>query len=122
MDHLAILSKEGKFLDKILSGEKSIESRWYKFKKTPYETIAAGDVIYFKESGESVTAKSQVSGVLFFDQLNEEKITKAEPYMENCPQEYFVEGSFYQPALLWMLEKYAGKHSASSHDSSQKIL
>ena len=76
MDHLAILSKEGKFLDKILSGEKSIESRWYKFKKTPYETIAAGDVIYFKESGESVTAKSQVSGVLFFDQLNEEKITK----------------------------------------------
>lgn len=76
MEHLAILAKQGKFLDKILSGEKSIESRWYKFKKTPYENIAIGDTIYFKESGEAITAKANVSKVLFFDQLNEEKITK----------------------------------------------
>ncbi len=74
MEHLAILSKQSKLLAKILSGEKTIESRWYKFKKTPYENIAVGEVIYFKESGELVTARAIVSKVLFFDNLNEHKI------------------------------------------------
>lgn len=74
MEHLAILSKESKLLAKILSGEKNIESRWYKFKKTPYGNISAGDQIYFKESGEPVTAKAQASKVMFFDVLDEEKI------------------------------------------------
>ncbi len=76
MDHLAILSKNGKLLNKILSSEKTIESRWYKFKRTPYQNIAAGDVIYFKESGEPVTTRATVSRVLFFDRLNEEKIKR----------------------------------------------
>lgn len=74
MHHLAILSKQSKLLAKILSGEKTIESRWYKFKKTPYENISAGDRIYFKESGESVTAIAVVSKALFFDNLNDDKI------------------------------------------------
>ena len=55
MEHLAILSKHSRLLAKILSREKTIESRWYKFKKTPYKNIAIGDTIYFKESGEPVT-------------------------------------------------------------------
>lgn len=74
MHHLAILSKERKLLAKILSGEKTIESRWYKFPKTPYQKISAGDIIYFKESGAPVTAKAGVSKVLFFAALNQEKI------------------------------------------------
>lgn len=74
MDHLAILSKEGNLLGKILSGEKKIESRWYKSKKTPYQNIAAGDIVYFKESGELVSAKAGVAKVLFFDKLHEQKI------------------------------------------------
>lgn len=76
MQHLAILSKQSKLLAKILSGEKTIESRWYKFKKTPYENISAGDTIYFKESGEPVTVKGRASEVLFFDDLDEDKIRK----------------------------------------------
>lgn len=74
MEHLAILAKKGKLLSKILSGEKIIESRWYKFKKTPYQNISVNDVIYFKESGDPVTVKAKVSEVLFFDELNEKKI------------------------------------------------
>lgn len=74
MEHLAILSKQSKLLAKILSGQKTIESRWYKFKKTPYKKIAVGDVIYFKESGEAVTTKANVGEVLFFEGLNENKI------------------------------------------------
>ena len=74
MNHLAILSKKRKLLAKILSGEKTIESRWYKFRRTPYRNISPGDTIYFKESGEPVTAKVHVSKVLFFDDLNKDKI------------------------------------------------
>ena len=74
MEHLAILSKEKKILDQILSGKKTIESRWYKHKKTPYENISPGDIVYFKESGEPVSAKALVSEVLFFDGLDELKI------------------------------------------------
>lgn len=74
MDHLAILSKKGKLLKKIISGEKTIESRWYKFKKTPYQNITTNDIVYFKESGEPVTVKSRVRKVLFFDHLDDYKI------------------------------------------------
>ena len=74
MDHLAILSKERKLLSKILSGEKTVESRWYKFRRNPYENISAGDSIYFKESGCPVTAKAKVGKVLFFDKLNKDKM------------------------------------------------
>ncbi len=72
MDHLAILKK--KWLEKILSGEKTIESRWYKQRRTPYQKIAKGDVIYFKEAGKPVTARATVQEALFFDMLTEEKI------------------------------------------------
>ncbi len=74
MDHLAILDKKRKLLQKIISGEKTIESRWYKFKKTPYQQISRGDIIYFKDSGEPVCVKAKVSNVLFFDHLGENKI------------------------------------------------
>lgn len=72
MDHLAILKK--KWLEKILSGEKTIESRWYKQRRTPYQKIAQGDSIYLKETGKPVTAKATVQEALFFDDLTEEKI------------------------------------------------
>lgn len=74
MEHLAILDKKIKLLSKIICAEKTIESRWYKSKKTPYDSISENDVIYFKESGEPVTVKARVRKVLFFDDLNEKKI------------------------------------------------
>ncbi len=66
MDHLAILSKKRKLLAKILTGEKTIESRWYKSKVTPWGNINAGENIYFKESGDPVKAKAKISEVLQF--------------------------------------------------------
>ena len=72
MDHLAILKK--RWLEKILSGEKTIESGWYKQRRTPYQKIAKGDIIYFKESGKPVTTKATVQEALFFDALTEEKL------------------------------------------------
>lgn len=74
MDHLAILSKKRKLLGKIISGEKTIESRWYKFKRIPYDTVKTGDWIYFKDSGESVTAKAKAEKVILFENLTRNKI------------------------------------------------
>ncbi len=76
MDHVAILSKKRNILDKILSGEKKIESRWYKSKKTPYGVVKAGDKIYLKETGEPVTAIADVDKVLFFGGTDEKEIQK----------------------------------------------
>ena len=74
MDHVAILDTKRKLLAKIISGEKTIESRWYKFKKTPYQNIAIGDVVYFKESGKPVSVRSKVAKTIFIDKLSPEKI------------------------------------------------
>ncbi len=73
MNHLAIMKNNG-FLEKIESGEKTIESRWYKFKKSPYDIVKIGDQIYFKSSGKDVTLTSKVTKVIQFDELNEKKI------------------------------------------------
>ncbi len=74
MEHLAILSKKNKLLQKILSGEKTIESRWYKSKKPPFNTLKKGDIIYFKESGSPVTARASVKDIEAYDNLSPEKI------------------------------------------------
>lgn len=73
MHHLAILDKKRELLEKIISGEKSIESRWYKSKKTPYGMVKAGDIIFFKDSGSPVTVQATVEEALFFSDLTREK-------------------------------------------------
>lgn len=74
MNHIAILDKKRKLLPKIISGEKTIESRWYQTKRTPWHNIKKDDMIYFKDCGELITVKAKVKDVLFFDNLNKEKV------------------------------------------------
>lgn len=76
MDHIAIMNKKWKLIDKILSGEKIIESRWYKNKISPWNKVKVGDRIFFKDSGEDVTAKAVVSQVQQFENLDEELVRK----------------------------------------------
>lgn len=76
MDHIAILKKKWGLLEKILSGEKTIESRWYKTKHTPWDKIKAGDNIYFQNSGEPVTVKARVTEVIQIANLNPQKTKK----------------------------------------------
>ena len=66
MDHVAILDKKRKLLAKIISGEKTIESRWYKAKVTPWDRIKKGEIIYFKESGDPVSVRAKVAEVMQF--------------------------------------------------------
>ena len=73
MDHVAIMSGDWELTEKILSGEKTIESRWYKNKYAPWDRIKAGDTVYFKE-GKFVSVKASVKKVLQFSDLNQDKV------------------------------------------------
>lgn len=70
MDHVAIMNKSWKLIPKILSGEKQIESRWYQTRRVPWNKIRAGDIVYFKNSGEPITAQAGVFKVLQFEIKN----------------------------------------------------
>ena len=69
MDHVAIMRKSWGLTEKILTGEKNIESRWYKTKCAPWNKIEKGDAVYFKDSGEPVRLKARVQKVLQFSSL-----------------------------------------------------
>lgn len=60
-------------IEKILNGEKTIESRWLKNKSAPWLKVFAGDEIYFKKTGGSVIALAEVEKVEYIDELTQEK-------------------------------------------------
>lgn len=74
MDHVAIMNKSWGLLPKILSGEKTIESRWYKTKRAPWGKVKNGDRVYFKNSGELIALKAKVKKVENFDSLTPKKV------------------------------------------------
>lgn len=74
MVHVAIMKKSWGLVDKIISGEKIIETRWYKNKAKPYKDVKESEVIYFKDSGGPVRAKAIIAKVEKFEDLDNEKI------------------------------------------------
>lgn len=64
MDHIAIMKKSWGLTEKIISGEKKIESRWYRSKRSPWGKIERGDTVYFKDSGAPVLVKAEVKKVI----------------------------------------------------------
>jgi len=72
MHHIAVMNKSWKLIPKIVSGEKKIESRWYQTKRTPWNNINPGDIVFFKDSGEPVSAKAEVLKVLQFELKSKE--------------------------------------------------
>ena len=67
------MKKSWGLTEKILTGKKIVESRWYKAKYVPWNRINFNDTIYFKDSGEPVAVKARVIRVLQFDNLNPQK-------------------------------------------------
>ena len=74
MEHIAIMKKSWKLTQKILSGEKKIESRWYNQRRAPFGGIKEGEIVYFKDSGEPVAIRAEVEKVLQFSGLTSEKV------------------------------------------------
>ena len=76
MDHVAIMKKSWNLTAKILSGEKKIESRWYLTRRKPWDYIKKGEVIYFKNSGESVNLKAIAKKVIQIESLNPSAVSR----------------------------------------------
>lgn len=76
MHHVAIMRKSWGLLPKILTGEKTIESRWYKNRYSPWDRIKKGDVIYFKDSGAPATVKAEVLNVVQYSGLTPIKVKR----------------------------------------------
>lgn len=72
--HLAIMRKSWGLLEKIRNGEKTIESRWYENRKAPWGRINKGDIVWFKNSGEKVTLKAEVTKVEEYSALDSVKV------------------------------------------------
>lgn len=68
------MKKSWKLTQKILTGQKTIESRWYRVKYPPFDRIKAGETVYFKDSGEPVTIKAEVDRVIQFSDLTPERV------------------------------------------------
>ena len=76
MEHLAIMKKSWGMTRKILTGQKKIESRWYRVRHSPWNKIKAGDVVYFKDSADPVSIKAEVEKIIQFSNLTPEKVKK----------------------------------------------
>jgi len=74
MHHVAIMRPELGLLEKVLSGQKTIESRWLQQRRAPWRCVATNDVVYFKNSGEPVSVKATVQKVAYYDQLSPSKV------------------------------------------------
>jgi ASC-1-like (ASCH) protein len=74
MHHIAIMKKSWGLVSKIVSGEKTIESRWYKNKSAPWGKIKTGDTVYFKNSGEQISVKAEVEKIISFSDLTPIKV------------------------------------------------
>ena len=72
VNHLAILHKGP--LEKIFSGEKTIESRFTKNRCLPFGRISEGDTILLKESSGPIRGKTRVLRVLSFSDLTPKKV------------------------------------------------
>lgn len=68
--HIVILAKRYFGCDSIykmiLSGAKTIESRWSMNKIAPYGKVSVGDILLLKESGKPITAKAVVKDVKYY--------------------------------------------------------
>lgn len=75
MEHIAILSHRS-VLEKILSGQKTIESRFSRLKSLPYGQVQSQDIVYFKLSGGLILGKAVIAKVEEHDNLTPARITE----------------------------------------------
>ena len=104
--HLAILTQP--WLDLILEGKKTIESRFTKIRCAPYGKIDTGDVVYLKESGGPVKGQFTVCEVETYTDLTSE--------MRHEINRRYHRHIFVDPLFQGFWEKwYASKYATLIH-------
>ena len=100
--HLAIFTQP--WLDLILEGKKTIDSRFTKVRCAPYSKINPGDVVYMKESSGPVKGQFSVAKVETYADLTSE--TRHEIHTR-YHREIFVDSQFQGFWEKWLVAKYA---------------
>ncbi len=72
MLHLAIFTSG--FINKIFTGQKTIDGRFSKIRCMPFKSIEKGDLILMKKSGGPITGYFISGKVKFFSDINENKL------------------------------------------------
>ncbi len=70
-DHVAIMRSDWGLTQKIITGEKTIETRWYKTKAIPWDRVYSDELVYFKDSGQPITIVATVAKVEQYSDLSE---------------------------------------------------
>jgi len=82
--HLVILRRP--YLEKILAGRKSIESRFMRSMRAPFGCISVGDELFLKVSSGPVCARATVNKVLEFENLSPGKMKRIKAKYNNLIQ------------------------------------
>ena len=104
--HLAILTPG--WIDLILDGSKTIESRFTKVRCAPFGKVHAGDVVYLKESGGLVKGMFTVAQVETFENLTIGQI--CDLFYKEYREQIFstdVAASMHDPPDKWLNAKHA---------------
>ncbi len=80
--HLAILKR--RYLEAILGGEKTIESRFTRTNRPPIGQVSAGDTIFFKVVSGPVCIKAMVERVKNFEHLTSGRISNLKKRYNPC--------------------------------------
>jgi ASC-1-like (ASCH) protein len=72
--HLVILKKQ--YLDAVIDGSKTVESRLLKGKSPPFGRVEPGDKLFFKQSSGPVLATATAAAVKSFENLTPAKIAE----------------------------------------------
>ncbi|OGE25575.1 hypothetical protein A3H85_00145 [Candidatus Daviesbacteria bacterium RIFCSPLOWO2_02_FULL_40_8] len=70
--HLAIMPTL--VIDAIISGNKTVETRFSKHKIVPFGFVSVGDLVYLKPPGEEVIGQFRVKKVFYFSGLEKQDI------------------------------------------------
>ena len=87
--HLVILKKP--YLDAILQGRKTVESRFYQTKQNWLLRVCTGDKLFLKASSGAVMATAIVAGLRHFDNLTAPQIEE----LRNQYNQYICGDDFY---------------------------
>lgn len=71
-EHAAILLPE--YIDAIISGRKTVESRLSLNRREPFGTVSVGETLYFKARGGAYFARATIERVEFHEQLTPARV------------------------------------------------
>ena len=109
--HLAILTPG--WIELILDGSKTIESRFTKVRCAPFGKVHEGNIVYLKESGGLVKGMFTVAKVEMFENLKLRQIHdlymkhKEAIFASNFPVEVSGFPISYDPPEKWLTAKHA---------------